>query len=77
MLEDLEPVKQVRTCKIRTLKEGLDPKDQLLLDGYLADVETWTAHRLSRALGSKGLKVDHRQISQHRDKMCSCKDAVK
>lgn len=77
MLEDLEPVKQVRTCKVRTLKESLDPKDQVLLDAYLADVETWTPHKLSRALGSKGLKIDHRQIDQHRDMMCSCKDAVK
>lgn len=76
MLEDLEPVKQVRTCKIRTLKEGLDPKDQELLDGYLADVETWTPHRLARALGSKGLKIDSRQISQHREQTCSCKDVI-
>ena len=77
MLEDLEPVKAFRSCKIRTLKDDLDPKDQELLDTYLADVETWTPHKLSRALGSKGLKIDHRQIDQHRDMMCSCKDAVK
>lgn len=74
MLEDLEPVKPIRSCKVRTLKEGLDPKDQLLLDQYLADVETWTPHKLARALATKGLKIDHRQLSQHRELMCSCKD---
>lgn len=76
MLEDLEPVKQIRSCKVRTLKEGLDRKDQELLDAYLADVDTWTPHRLARALGSKGLKIDSRQIIQHREQTCSCKDAV-
>ena len=72
MLEDLEPVKQVRTCKVRTLKEGLSDSDIKLFDSYLADAVTWTPHKLSKALGLKGLKIDHRQIAQHRDSMCSC-----
>lgn len=76
MLEDLEPIKQIRSCKIRTLKESLEHSDQVLLEGYLADTN-WTAHILAKALAAKGLKVDHRQITQHRDKMCSCGDVVK
>lgn len=72
MLEDLEPVKQVRSCKVRTLKDGLSDNDKKLLEGYLADSVTWTPHKLAKALGLKGLKIDHRQISQHRDSMCSC-----
>ena len=76
MLEGLEPVKIIRTCKVRTLKEGLSDSDAKLLDGYLADVDTWTPHRLAKALGSKGLKIDHRQIAQHRDSMCSCSDIL-
>lgn len=77
MLEDLEPIRPIRSCKIRTLKEGLDSKDQLLLDEYLADPIQWTPYTLARALGSKGLKIDHRQIVQHRELVCTCKDIVK
>lgn len=72
MLEGLEPVKMVRSCKVRTLKQDLSDADAKLLDTYLADTDKWTPHRLSVALGSKGLKIDHRQIQQHRDLMCSC-----
>ena len=77
MLEDLAPAKVIRSCKVRTLKEGLDTKDQELLESYIADVQNWTPHRLSVALGSKGLKIDHRQIVQHRDRMCSCSSIIK
>lgn len=77
MLEDLEPVKAFRSCKIRTLKDDLDPKDQELLDTYLANVETWTPYKLAKALASKGLRVDYHQITAHRNKICSCKDTVK
>lgn len=77
MLENLTPVKIPRTCKIRTLKEGLDPKDAELLETYVNDSVTWTPHKLAVALASKGLKVDHRQIAQHRDRMCSCSDIIK
>lgn len=76
MLENLHPVKMIRTCKVRTLKEDLSESDAKLLDGYLKDRETWTPHKLSRALGVRGLKIDHRQIAQHRDSMCSCDDIL-
>lgn len=72
MLEDLQPPKQVRSCKVRTLKEGLAVKDQELLETYVSDTETWTPHKLAIALGRKGLKIDHRQITAHRDHVCSC-----
>jgi hypothetical protein len=76
MLENMTPVKAIRSCKVRTLKEDLELSDQKLLDGYLADVQNWTPHKLAKALGLKGLKIDHRQISQHRDGMCSCSDIL-
>lgn len=75
MLEDLKPVRAIRSCKVRTIREGLDSKDQLLLDGFLADL-SWTPHILSKALGAKGLKVDHRQIQQHRDLTCTCRELL-
>lgn len=77
MLEDLTPIRIPRSCKIRTLKEGLDPKDQELLEVYISDTKNWTPHKLAGALASKGLKVDHRQIMQHRDRMCSCSSIIK
>lgn len=77
MLEDLAPAKMIRSCKVRTLKEGLDLKDQELLEGYISDTKNWTPHKLAGALGSKGLKIDHRQITQHRDRMCSCSSIIK
>lgn len=72
MLEDLQPPRQVRSCKVRTLKEGLAVKDQELLENYIADVANWTPHKLSIALASKGLKIDHRQLAAHRNNLCSC-----
>ena len=76
MLEGLEPVKIMRSCKVRTLKQDLSDADTKLLDSYLADADKWTPHKLSVALASKGLKIDHRQIQQHRDLMCSCSDIL-
>lgn len=74
MLEDLKPVSTVRSCKIRTIKEGLSKSDAKLLDQYIADTQKWTPHVLAKALGTKGLKVDHRQISMHRNNTCTCKE---
>lgn len=76
MLENLQPAKIIRSCKVRTLKQELSDSDGKLLDGYLKDAETWTPHKLAKALGSKGLKIDHRQIAQHRDLMCSCSNIL-
>lgn len=74
MLEDLKPAVYIRNCKVRTLREQFDAADQQLLDAYLADLEGWTPYTLSKALGGKGFKIDHRVISAHRDGLCTCKE---
>jgi hypothetical protein len=74
MLENLKPVAHIRSCKVRTIKEGLSESDTKLLDQYLADSQKWTPHVLAKALGSKGLKIDHRQIMSHRDRTCTCRE---
>lgn len=74
MLEDLKPISTLRSCKVRTLKETLSKADADLLEKYIADVQAWTPHTLSKALAVKGLKVDHRQLEAHRQKTCTCSE---
>ena len=72
LLDNLEPPKKNRSCKIRTVKNELDKKDQEALDSYLADLERWPAKSLSNALSSKGIIVTDNTITRHRKGICSC-----
>lgn len=75
MLENLEPIPQRRPCKLQTVKETLEPKDQELLMVYVNDVATWSHHRLSRALASRGVQLGFDAIHRHRAGLCSCSKA--
>lgn len=72
MLEDLQPPVKGYTCRIRTVKNELDKKDQEIIDAALADVDKWPAKTLSNALSAKGLKVTDNSITRHRKGLCSC-----
>jgi len=72
MLEDLQPPTKGYTCKIRTIKDQLDKKDQVILDAALADVSNWPAKTLSNALALRGLTIADNTISRHRKGLCSC-----
>lgn len=73
MLENLEPVKPIRSCKIRTILEQLDESDQKILVDALADRGKWQDYPLSKALESRGIHVSPNSISKHRDRTCSCR----
>jgi hypothetical protein len=74
MLEDLTP----RTnrgrgyCKVRAIRETLEPGDQELLDKYLEDTVTWSSLALSEALSQKGLRISVHPVIRHRKGLCVC-----
>jgi hypothetical protein len=59
------------SCKVRTILESLDQKDQAILADALAN-EEWTAPALARELTSRGIAVSEKPIVLHRRKECSC-----
>jgi hypothetical protein len=78
VLEDLvNPELKVWPCAVRTVVESLEPGDQKLLQGYLADADTWPARHLSRALAPKGIVLSDKVIGRHRLKECSCSKILK
>jgi DNA-binding HxlR family transcriptional regulator len=72
MLEDLTPPVKRTPCKVRTILEQLDEKDQSILLAALADHEAWTSNGLARALSQRGLVITEKPIRKHRNRECSC-----
>ena len=71
MLEGLTPQVRKSSCKVRTILESLDAKDQAILVAALAN-EDWTSNALARELTSRGLTISDKPIMVHRRKECSC-----
>jgi hypothetical protein len=59
------------SCKVRTILESLDSKDQSILVDALAN-EQWTGNSLSRELTARGIAISEKPIMLHRRKECSC-----
>lgn len=57
-------------CKVMTVREQLDPEDQLEFDEFMST--TISATRLSMALAHLGVKLSATLINEHRGKMCRC-----
>lgn len=72
MLEGMQPTVKRGTCRIRSLYETLEPNDSKLLRQYVDDEETWTSWGLAAGLSQRGIRIDHKTIKRHRDKICSC-----
>lgn len=72
MLEGLTPPAKDYSCRVRTVKNELDKKDQDILDSCLADLDGWPAKTLSNALSARGLSISDATISRHRKGLCSC-----
>ena len=72
MLEDLTPPVKRTPCKVRTILEQLDEKDQSILLAALADDEAWSGNSLARALSQRGLVITEKPIRKHRNRECSC-----
>jgi hypothetical protein len=73
MLENLEPNKPIRNCKIRTILEQLDETDGNILRDALGDRKKWQDYPLSKALENRGVHVSPNSITKHRAGACSCR----
>jgi hypothetical protein len=71
MLEGLEPPKRVKACKVRTLLESLEPKDQEILKEAVASLD-WPTVTLAEALTKRGLLISESPLRKHRAKRCTC-----
>ena len=71
MLEGMEPQARKLSCKVRTILESLDTKDQAVLVAAIGN-ESWTSTALARELTKRGLNISEKPIVAHRRKACSC-----
>jgi hypothetical protein len=71
MLEGMEPQKRKAPCKVRTVLESLDAKDQVVLVNAVSN-ESWGANALAIELTARGITISERPIMAHRKKACSC-----
>jgi DNA-binding HxlR family transcriptional regulator len=71
MLEGMEPKKRKPSCKVRTVLESLDEKDQVVLVNAISN-ESWLSGALARELTARGIAISEKPIVAHRRKVCSC-----
>ena len=71
MLEGLEPPKKIPACKVRSVIQGLEPKDQEILKNALANPE-WPHSTLTHELNKRGIKISEQPVRTHRLGRCSC-----
>ena len=71
MLEGLTPQVRKSSCKVRTILETLDTKDQAILVAAIAN-EQFTSTALARQLTARGIAISEKPILLHRRKECSC-----
>lgn len=71
MLEGLTPPKRIQACKVRTVLESLDAKDQEILKNALANPD-WPHSTLAHELNKRGLKISEQPVRTHRLGRCSC-----
>ena len=71
MLEGMEPKKRKPSCKVRTVLESLDEKDQVVLVNAISN-ESWLSGALARELTARGIAISEKPIVAHRRKACSC-----
>ena len=71
ILDGLELPERIRSCKVRTTLDALDEADKEVLAKALEN-EKWKAATLSDALRQRGIELDGKLITRHRNKLCSC-----
>jgi hypothetical protein len=59
------------SCKVRTILETLDTKDQAILVAAIGN-DLWKAPALARELTARGIAISEKPIMLHRRKECSC-----
>jgi 5,10-methylene-tetrahydrofolate dehydrogenase/methenyl tetrahydrofolate cyclohydrolase len=71
MLEDLTPPGRTYACKVRTVAEGLEPKDKDILIAAVNNPD-WNFKTLSNELAKRGITIVDTGIAKHRRKQCAC-----
>ena len=71
MLEGMTPQIKKTSCKVRTILESLDEKDQVILVNAISN-DQWKAPALARELTARGIHISEKPILLHRRKGCSC-----
>lgn len=71
MLEDLTPPTAFRTCKVGTILQTLETKDQAILEAAISSPD-WPIKTLSRELRKRGLELSDTPLSNHRSQNCVC-----
>ena len=71
LLDDLELPQKIWPCRVRTIYNEFDKKDQTIFEGAILD-NNWKASTLSKALAVKGIIIAGSAITRHRQKECSC-----
>lgn len=71
MLEGLTPPVKLGACKIRTIHDAIEPKDQEMLKQALAN-PLWTHSGLARELTDRGLPISDQALRTHRLGRCTC-----
>lgn len=72
LLDDMiEPEGRIYNCRVRTVKDTLEPADQIKFEQLVNDL-TWPANTLAKGLASKGLHVSQQIITRHRRGECTC-----
>jgi len=71
MLEGLEPPTRIGACKVRTLMQSLEPKDQVILKEAI-DNPDWPTLTLAEALTKRGLLISESPLRKHRARRCTC-----
>lgn len=72
LLDGLEPLRPVQSCKTRNILESLEKDDRKILEAALADQVTWSNGGLSRALKQRGIDIKPDTLGIHRRGGCSC-----
>ena len=75
MLENLEPAKSEKRCKLGRIIDKLEPKDQQIMLAALADFDKWTNRALTNALNERGIDFTVETLRTHRLNFCGCTKA--
>jgi hypothetical protein len=71
MLEGLTPPVKIGSCRIRTITQSLEPKDQEILKEAIANPD-WNHSALAQELTNRGLNVSDQALRIHRLGRCTC-----
>jgi hypothetical protein len=72
MLDGLQPASMVAVCKVTLIVNSLEDNDAKILTEALEDLQKWSSHALSGALGARGITITRETLATHRRRACRC-----